>query len=104
MADIKPGEQTTEYKLTKVSLWISTAMIVLGQLSEMIPALQALHPGTPWLGTALTVCGTLLALGKLLGYDRSRAAVKTTAIQAEAHKAGVEALKAVPPAAPPPQP
>lgn len=89
MPEVTPGNETSEFSLTKFQLWAGTALVVVGALVDLVPALQELHPGAPWLGSTLVALGVIKNVLSLFAYTKSRTLVKAAASQSEALKAAV---------------
>lgn len=77
MADVKPGVETSEYKLTKAIMWAGAALTVLGAVLEGLKG-AGLQSG--WIGTALVIIGPLLGVAKAMGYTAGRSTVKAAEV------------------------
>lgn len=71
--ELKPGEETSEFMLTKVVMAFGAILDIGGVLLE---ALRGSELQATWLPAAMMVCGSLLILAKALGYTRSRTVQK----------------------------
>jgi hypothetical protein len=74
----KTGSSTSEFKLAAVAM---TAGAVLDGVSVLLAGLHETFPNASWLSVAMSVVGTLLMLATALGYQRSRALVKTAMLE-----------------------
>jgi hypothetical protein len=87
----KPGSATSEFKLTAVVVLVGTVLDAIGI------SLEALRDNgivtASWLSPVLVVVGSLLVLGKALGYTRSRTLLKL----AEQQGAAAQAVKEIGP-------
>lgn len=89
------GRETSEFALTK---WVFGAGAVLEVLALVLEALRPLLPTAQWLSIGLVAVGGLMQVAVALGYQRSRTAVKQTALAADAQR-----LVQVAPATPQPE-
>lgn len=69
MSDIKPGSETSEFKITKIVMFGGLGLDTLGVLLE---GLKTSGVNFGWLPAVLVVVGSLMTLVKALGYTRSR--------------------------------
>lgn len=93
MADAqKPGTATSEFKMTAVVVILGTILDFIGITLETLQT-QGVIPSGGWLSSVLVVVGSLLVLGKALGYTRSRTLLKL----AEQSGAATVAVKEVAP-------
>jgi hypothetical protein len=76
------GLATTEGQYTLIGLVVGLLMMVLGALLPVLSKAQALNPNNVWLSVAAMVCGAVVSGAGLLGYNRGRALVKSTQVQA----------------------
>lgn len=79
---VAPGVTTSEYATTKLVIYMGIAAMVVGFSMDVLTALQVLVPTWAWIGAALMIAGKLTSLLKALGYDATRASIKTAAINA----------------------
>jgi hypothetical protein len=77
--ELKPGEETSEYKMTK---WVNIAAIVLAVAGAALEAVAQAGYGVHWVGIALTIVGVLTKLINTSGYRTSREMLKARAIEA----------------------
>lgn len=90
MADAqKPGTATSEFKLTAVVVILGTVLDFIGITLETLQG-QGILPSGGWLSSVLVVVGSLLVLGKALGYTRSRTMLKLAEQQEAAAGAAKE--------------
>lgn len=91
-----PGNQTSEFQLTKLSIKIGATLTILGAVLPSIQAaveqLQAIGINAPWTGVVITICGALMAMIGHLGYTVSRTKLKTIDATFTARSNGVQAL------------
>jgi hypothetical protein len=80
--EVKPGSQTSEFKLAIAAFILGT--ILEGSVVPILQHLQPLFPNATWIGVALAVCGVLLQIVTFLGYNKGRAQVKVAAHLADA--------------------
>lgn len=77
---VAPGVTTSEYGTTKLVIYMGIVSMVIGFITAGLTALQVLTPQFAWIGVALMIAGKAAALLKALGYDATRTAIKTAAI------------------------
>ena len=70
---VTPGKQTSEFKLTAVAM---IAGAVLEAFAAILHTLQDQGVQAPWMAAVFAVIGVLLQVASLLGYQKTRAAVK----------------------------
>lgn len=76
------GNTTSEYHTTKLVIYMGIASMVVGFAMDVLTALQVLVPTWAWIGAALMIAGKATSLLKALGYDATRASIKTASIEA----------------------
>lgn len=86
--DLKPGVETSEYKLTKYVFIAGTLVTLAGVVLE---SLASLGIGHSFVGAAIIAVGLLAKLVRAAGYQSSRDALKSEAIAAVTHKNELEA-------------
>ena len=69
----KPGNQTTEYKLTAALTIVST---VIAGLAQFAAYLHAAYPNAQWLASAVEIVALLTTVLGILGYGSGRRAMK----------------------------
>jgi ABC-type antimicrobial peptide transport system permease subunit len=84
-----PGKSTSEFKLTTVAIIVGG---VLEAFAGVLHSLQEQGLSSNWFTVALLVCGALIQICGLFGYQKSRTLVKASMVAAE-----------VPPAISPPK-
>jgi hypothetical protein len=72
---VKPGEQTSEYKVTKIAVGVGAVL----QAASL--ALSFMPQDNKFVSIASLICGTALQILSGLGYYRSRTAVKVAALE-----------------------
>src|SRR4051812_2093327 len=85
--NVIPGKNTSEFFITKLTVWFGIAVAVFGGVEQILATLRTTFPAWGWVGAATTVVGTLTALFKAFGYTQARAAVKVAASNAAAAQA-----------------
>lgn len=85
---LKPGVETTEYKLTR---FITIAGAALAGLGYVLEALAQYGVGGHYVGLALTLVGVVTALLAKAGYVKERTSLKATAMEQATHRAHIEA-------------
>jgi hypothetical protein len=95
---LTPGNETSEFKLTKVAMICSIVVAVLGGVTETLQQVSSFLPGATWVGPALTVVGILSALAAQIAYTVTRGVVKAAHVTALG-KVAVANATAVSPAA-----
>lgn len=73
-----PGIQTTEYKLTRISLIVGAA---LEAFAGILHTLQDAGLSAPWFTTALLVVGAAVQIASLFGYTKSRTLLKAELVR-----------------------
>lgn len=86
MNPLAPGEQTSEFWLTKV---LTVAGGVVTAIGASLASLQQAFPDSKWIGAALMVVGTLTSVLTALGYIRGRSLVKAAAITTDTPPMGI---------------
>lgn len=76
---LKPGSNTSEYRLTVVMILIGTVAEAAGGVFH---SLQAHGVDAPWFPTALLVAGLVMQVSSLFGYVKGRAVLKAAALEA----------------------
>jgi hypothetical protein len=84
-----PGSQTSEYKVTRFALILSTIATVVGYASSI---LDMLPPTLKWVGPATALVGLLSTLLTALGYQAARSGVKKAALAASTNSNVVTSL------------
>lgn len=77
---VAPGMSTSEGKLTLIAVILGT---ILEGLAGVLHSVQDAGHAAPWFPAVLTVVGVLLQITTLLGYQKSRTALKATVIASE---------------------
>lgn len=70
---IKPGDLTSEFRLTKAGIIIGAALQALALVVEVLPAVA---PHAEWLPQVALICGVILQVGAIFGYQVSRGLAK----------------------------
>lgn len=83
MADeVKPGSQTTEFKLALIAQVLGIAGAILPPLWVFLTDVSKAFPEVRWIALGASVVGSLVTMLASLGYSKSRAAVKSAALSA----------------------
>lgn len=88
---VTPGVQTSEYKTTKLVIYMGIFTMLVGFLTDVLTAVQVLAPQWLWVGVALIIIGKVSMLLKALGYDATRASIHNAGQAAAAHVAAAQA-------------
>lgn len=78
----KSGLSTSEGKLTLIA--VIAGALLEGAVVPVLDMLRATNPDAAWIAVALGLSGALLQLASLLGYQRSRTAVKVAMLAQDA--------------------
>lgn len=87
--ELKPGNETSEFSLTKLIVFGGLAIDVI---SVVLESLKNVGLNFGWLPAVLAVCGSAMALLKGLGYTRSRTMAKLVALQPQAEEVAGKAI------------
>lgn len=78
MEDMKPGIKTTEF-------WLTALVTVLGIVGPTLLSIYGSEAAFPqWAKTASILAGAMMSVLATLGYNRSRAALKSSAMETQA--------------------
>lgn len=81
-----PGKTTSEFKLTAVAIIVGG---VLEAFAGVLHSLKEAGLGSDWFTVALVVCGALIQVAGVFGYQKSRTLVKAAVAAAEAPTVGM---------------
>lgn len=79
---ITPGSETSEFKMTKIAMYLSIAAAVVGAAQTALGSIQATFPAWGWVGGVLSALGILGTVLASLGYSSARASVKAASLNA----------------------
>ncbi len=91
-ATVTPGNQTSEFWLTKMVMGIGSAVTVVGAILGALQEMEVLK-GQQWLSGAMVLIGILAVVVKALGYTAGRSTVKAADL---ASKGAVEVAALLP--------
>jgi type II secretory pathway component PulF len=78
---VTPGSQTTELKVTVVSMVLSTLAMVIPTIITLVTDLSTKFPSWTWVAPVIGALGLIGQILAALGYQNARTAVKVAALK-----------------------
>jgi len=80
---VTPGSQTTELKVTAISMVLSTLAMVIPTVITLVTDLSTKFPSWTWVAPVIGGLGLIGQILAALGYQNARTAVKVAALKAQ---------------------